>query len=54
MLKHGEEVKMTILEDLNFTIDQNKKVEDELKLAHEKMMKMEKYLKNILKKLRRK
>jgi hypothetical protein len=45
MLKHGEEVKMTILEDLNFTMDQNKKAEDELKLAHEKMRKMEMSLK---------
>jgi hypothetical protein len=35
-------VDITILEDLNFTFDQNKRLEDELKLAHEK----EKYLKS--------
>jgi hypothetical protein len=38
---------MVILEDLNFTIDQKKKVEDELEVAHEKMRKMEESLKQI-------
>jgi hypothetical protein len=32
---------MSILEDLNFIIDQKKKVEDNLELAHEKRRKME-------------
>jgi hypothetical protein len=47
LLKHSEEGKMTILEDLEFTIGQNRKVEDEPKLAHEKMRKMEEPLKNM-------
>jgi hypothetical protein len=47
LLKHYEEGKMTILEDLNLTIDQKKKVEDKLELAHEKTRKMEESLKNI-------
>jgi hypothetical protein len=34
LLKHCEEGKMAILEDLNFTIDQ-KKVEYELELVYE-------------------
>jgi predicted AAA+ superfamily ATPase len=38
---------MLILEDLNFTTDQKKKVEDELELAHLKMRKMEEVFKNI-------
>jgi hypothetical protein len=38
---------MVILEDLNFTIDQKKKVEDELEVAHEKMRKMGESLKQI-------
>jgi hypothetical protein len=38
---------MAILEDLNSTIDQKKKVEDELELAQEKMQKMDELMKNI-------
>jgi hypothetical protein len=38
---------MLIVEGLNFTISQKRKVEDELELAHEKMQKMEEAMKNI-------
>jgi hypothetical protein len=46
-LKHCDEGKIAILEELNLKIDQNKKVEDELELAYEKMMEIEEALKNI-------
>jgi hypothetical protein len=46
LLKHCEDGKMLILENLNFTTDQ-KKVEDELELAHLKMRKMVEAFKNI-------
>ena len=38
---------MLILEDLNFTIDEKKKVEKNLELAHEEIRKMEEAMKNI-------
>jgi hypothetical protein len=47
LLKHHEEGKMATLEDVDFTIEQKKVVEDELELAHEKMRKMEESMKNI-------
>jgi hypothetical protein len=50
LLKHCEEGKMVSLEDLKFTIDQKKNVEDELDLAHEKMRKMEELIKKIKRK----
>jgi hypothetical protein len=47
LLKHCEDRKMLNLENLNFTTDQKKKVEDELELAHLKMRKMVESFKNI-------
>jgi hypothetical protein len=38
---------MLILEDLNFRIDRQKKVEDEVEVVHEKTRKMEDAMKNI-------